>query len=165
ELQRRGDPGWDVEVRNNTQNTGSPLASRPLYVLDSTAFSADADQERHLLAATGWDGSAYSAARSAAPFAILDTIFSAMELVLSADSAAEFPPLDVFWSPDNSTAGGAGFNVDRGAIGTSFYDPNLDSLFLLGRANDDTEEFDSHVIAHEWGHYFEDNFSRSDSIG
>src|SRR5690606_26610938 len=101
ELQRRGDPGWDVEVRNNTQNTGSPLASRPLYVLDSTAFSADADQERHLLAATGWDGSAYSAARSAAPFAILDTIFSAMELVLSADSAAEFPPLDVFWSPDN----------------------------------------------------------------
>jgi hypothetical protein len=30
---------------------------------------------------------------------------------------------------------------------------------------DDTEEFDDHVIAHEWGHYFEDKFSRSDSIG
>jgi hypothetical protein len=30
---------------------------------------------------------------------------------------------------------------------------------------DDIEEFDDHVIVHEWGHYFEDNFSRSDSIG
>jgi hypothetical protein len=29
----------------------------------------------------------------------------------------------------------------------------------------DAEEFDTHVIAHEWGHFFEDNFSRSDSIG
>ncbi|MCH8136673.1 MAG: hypothetical protein IIB77_11895 [Proteobacteria bacterium] len=27
------------------------------------------------------------------------------------------------------------------------------------------DEFDDHVIVHEWGHYFEDNFSRSDSIG
>ena len=27
------------------------------------------------------------------------------------------------------------------------------------------DEFDEHLIVHEWGHYFEDNFSRSDSIG
>jgi hypothetical protein len=38
-------------------------------------------------------------------------------------------------------------------------------LYLLGDASVDTEEFDEHVIMHEWGHYFEDNFSRSDSIG
>ncbi len=31
--------------------------------------------------------------------------------------------------------------------------------------NTDTEEFDDHVSVHEWGHYFEDVFSRSDSIG
>ena len=31
--------------------------------------------------------------------------------------------------------------------------------------NGDTDEYDSHVIAHEFGHYFEDRFSRSDSIG
>jgi hypothetical protein len=30
---------------------------------------------------------------------------------------------------------------------------------------DDIEEFDDHVIAHEWGHYFEDQFSRADNIG
>jgi len=38
-------------------------------------------------------------------------------------------------------------------------------LFLLGDAGTDTEEFDDHVVMHEWGHYFEDNFSRSDSRG
>jgi ribosomal protein S6 len=29
----------------------------------------------------------------------------------------------------------------------------------------DTEEYDRHVILHEWAHYLEDRFSRSDSIG
>ena len=38
-------------------------------------------------------------------------------------------------------------------------------MFLLGEEGSDTEEFDDHVIVHEWGHYFEDVFSRSDSIG
>jgi len=41
----------------------------------------------------------------------------------------------------------------------------INSLFLLGKADSDTEEFDDHVIVHEWGHYFEDAFSRSDSVG
>jgi len=35
----------------------------------------------------------------------------------------------------------------------------------LGEAGTDTEEFDTHVIAHEWGHYFEDVLSRADSTG
>ena len=28
-----------------------------------------------------------------------------------------------------------------------------------------TDEYDDHVVVHEWAHYFEANFSRSDSIG
>jgi hypothetical protein len=35
----------------------------------------------------------------------------------------------------------------------------------LGKANIDTDEFDTHVIVHEWGHYFEAQLGRSDSIG
>ena len=27
-------------------------------------------------------------------------------------------------------------------------------LFLLGDASSDTEEFDDHVVLHEWSHYF-----------
>jgi hypothetical protein len=38
-------------------------------------------------------------------------------------------------------------------------------LYMLGDAATDTEEFDDMVSIHEWGHYFEDNFSRSDSFG
>jgi hypothetical protein len=36
---------------------------------------------------------------------------------------------------------------------------------VLGKDGVDTDEFDAHVIVHEWGHYFEANLSRSDSPG
>ena len=36
---------------------------------------------------------------------------------------------------------------------------------LSADLTEDTDEFDQHVIAHEFGHYIEDNFSRADNIG
>jgi len=36
---------------------------------------------------------------------------------------------------------------------------------LVGAADQDTDEYDRHVISHEFGHYLEHHFSRSDSIG
>lgn len=169
ELKRGGTPSWDVDIRDNTSTIASPLGQRPLYVLDTAAFdSGTVDQTRDVLATTGWNGTSYASTRAAAPFAILDTIYSAMLLVLTADSATAFPTLDAFWSVNNSPAQGAGDpedNIDSGELGTSFYSSGINSLFLLGQADQDTEEFDDHVIVHEWGHYFEDVFSRSDSIG
>jgi hypothetical protein len=166
ELKRSGSPGWDVEVRDNTSRTSLALANRPLYVLDSAPVNMGSEgRELHLVADSGWDGSAYTDYRAAAPFAALDTIYAGIAMVLDAEPQAFFPPLDVFWSVNNTTAQPGGVQIDRGEIGNSFYNPAIDSLFLLGKADDDTEEYDSHVIAHEWGHYFEDNFSRSDSIG
>ena len=164
-------PSWDVEVRNNVVDPTDPnppaLANRPIYVMDSAAFnSGDQGQVQDLTAETGWDGSSYTGVRAAAPFSVLDAIYGAMTLITSVDSNASFVPLDAFWSPANSsTQGGGTFDerIDSGEIGTSFYSGNR--LFLLGMDGDDTEEFDDHVIVHEWGHYFEDNFSRSDSIG
>ncbi|MDA8787226.1 hypothetical protein N9N19_06760, partial [Porticoccaceae bacterium] len=32
-------------------------------------------------------------------------------------------------------------------------------------ADTDTDEYDRHVLIHEWGHYFENKLSRSDSVG
>lgn len=165
ELKQSGNPGWDVEVRDNTSATNLPLADRPLYVLDSTAFVMEHSHQLNLVADSGWNGSRYANHRAAAPFAVLDTIYSGISLIKAADPQAFFPPLDVFWSINNTTYRPDGLQIDRGEIGNSFYHPALDSMFLLGKADDDTEEYDSHVIAHEWGHYFEDNFSRSDSIG
>ncbi len=165
ELKRIGTSrSWDVEVRDNTSNTGSPLEQRPLYVLDGAAFdSGTLAVTRNLTATTGWGGAGYSGVRAAAPFSILDTIYSVMKVVLTADAQADFPALDAYWSVNNTSAAPAGLDVDAGQIGTTFYSAN--ALFLLGMENDDTEEFDDHIVVHEWGHYFEDNFSRSDSVG
>lgn len=170
ELKRTGAPAWDVEVRDNTVTetaTGTPLdlAQRPLYVLDTAAFdSGTVDQTRDVTAQTGWNAStnSYTGTRSAAPFAVLDVAYSGILLVLGADPQATFAPLDVFWSVNNRATDGS---IDLGEIGTSHYRPGARQLFLLGDAGGDPDEFDDHVVAHEWGHYYEDTFSRSDSIG
>lgn len=164
ELKRTGGPAWDVEVRDNTLTEGETLAlkQRPLYVLDTRPFdSGNVDLTRDVTAATGWDGTRYAGARSAAPFAVLDTAYAGMLLVLAEEPVAVFEPLDIFWSVNNLPADG---EIEDGDIGTSFYSSD-NNLFLLGAASSDADEFDDHVVAHEWGHYFEDVFSRSDSIG
>lgn len=162
-------PAWDVEVRNNTAATERPLPERPLYVLDGKPFELDENGgERQLIARSGWDGNAYSDPRAAAPFAVLDALYAAMSMVRQADAEAAFPPLDVFWSPQNGTSvTSSDFDarMSEGQVGTSFYSPAHRAIFLLGHAGHDTEEFDSHVIVHEWAHYFEHVFSRSDSPG
>jgi len=167
ELKRSGGPSWDVEVRDNVTaaTTPPPLAQRPLYVLDGSDFdSGTADQVRVITATTGWGGSTYTGTRAAAPFAILDAVYDGMLLVLAESPQVEFQPLDVFWSVNNTATPGEPQDIDAGELGTSFYRSD-NNLFLLGTDGVDTEEFDDHVIVHEWGHYFEDTMSRSDSIG
>jgi hypothetical protein len=84
ELKRTGSPSWDVEVRDNVDTSASPppLGSRPLYVVEGANFNTGgADVTRNLTATTGWGGSSYTGSRAAAPFAILDAIYSGMQLV------------------------------------------------------------------------------------
>lgn len=156
---------WNVEVRNNVDTSGSPppLGQRPIYVMDSSVFNSGVqNQTRNLTAVTGWGGSGYTGTRVAAPFSILDTIYTAMQFVIAEDPGANFTALDAFWSPDNKAASPT--DIDLGDLPTSYYN-GASSLFLLGMDGVDTDEFDDHIIAHEWSHYFEDNFSRSDNIG
>ncbi|MGH8179149.1 MAG: hypothetical protein ACREV5_23045 [Steroidobacter sp.] len=167
-------PTWDFAVRNNAN-------SDALYALDGANFdSGSANSTRNLRAPSGWGGASYTSTRAAAPFAILDTVYRSKELVLSAAPTATFPPLNLFWSNENRPA--APFCPDDGNIGTSSYvvfgaapddvdecsqpQPGEDGIYILGDFSQlDTDEFDAHVIAHEFGHYYEDRFSRSDSIG
>ena len=159
-----GFPRWDVEIRDNTSSTALPLSQRPPYVVDGATFNTGgADVTRDLTATTGWGVTSYTGTRAAAPFAILDAIYSGMQLVLTADANAVFGPMDAFWSINNTLTSPS--DIDAGELSSSFYRTDIDSLFLLGDANVDTEEFDDHVSMHEWGHYFEDVFSRSDSVG
>jgi hypothetical protein len=164
EMVRDGSPGWDFRVLDNT-------ASDALYVLGGAPFNTgSASATRNLHAASGWGGAAYTDVRSAAPFAILDVVYDAVQLVLTAAPTTSFPALRVYWSTANVPALGAGGSPDpeTGEIGSSFFTRGAQTapaIFLVGAADDDTDEYDRHVIAHEWGHYLENMFSRSDSIG
>jgi hypothetical protein len=167
ELKQAGAPGWDVEVRDNVDTSPSPppLGQRPLYVVQWAPFNTGGlnISDANFTAETGWGGSSYTGTRAAAPLAILDQVYTGMQSILAERPSEVFPPLDMFWSVNNTLT--SPLNIDLGELTASFYSTGIDSLFLLGDANVDTEEFDDHVTMHEWGHYFEDNFSRSDSIG
>lgn len=160
---------WDVEVRDNYDDTPPVpvLAERPLYAVEWDAFDTGsaATNTVNRTAASGWGGTSYTGERAAAPFSILDMIYAANRFTEAADPDVILLPLDVFWSVNNTVDISEGREIDLGRLGTSFYSGSIDSLFLVGDAATDTEEFDGHVVLHEWGHYFEDVLSRSDSIG
>jgi len=141
---RSGTPAWDVKVVDNKN-------SDALYVMEgSFSSSGSTNSTRDLNAPSGWGGSSYTSTRTAAPFAMLDDIYYSMRQILEVDPQAVFPPLQVNWSVNNVTEG------------TYYTNSNL---FILGDEDGDTDEYDNHIISHEWGHYYEDKFSRSDSIG
>ncbi len=160
ELSKTSLPSWEVRALDNT-------ASNAQYVLDGDLVSSGiADSIRNLHAASGWDNSStsYTSARAAAPFAVLDTIYDGLLQITAADNTLRLPELDVFWSPLNNPA--QGFLAD-GDIGSSFYRRfGVDSrIYILGAENQNTDEYDDHVILHELAHYFEDVLSRADTIG
>ena len=146
---------WDVQVIDNT-------SSNALYQLaGSVVSSGTSDSTRNLNAGSGWGGSSYTGVRNAAPFAILAPIYTSIQKIVAVDSDVVFPPARFNWSVSNRAANG---NLANGEIGTSSYRGN-GQIYILGDANQDTDEYDTHVVIHEWGHYFEDQMSRSDSIG
>ena len=155
-----GSPSWDVRVVDNTEGNA-------LYVLEGTSFSTgSADSVRDLHAGSGWTGAGYGGARAAAPFAILDTIRAGIDLVAGADAGVSLPPLVVHWSPDNIPSRPEdGVDTAAGEIISTFYSSALGGIFVLGAENSDTDEFDRHVILHEWAHYLEHALARSDTIG
>ena len=147
---------WDLSVVDNTN-------LKSMYVVEGALHNSGKETTRRSLhAASGWDGQQYSGARNAAPFAILDSINTIMQKVVDASPNIVFPQLTINWSVNNVSVGG---NTDLGQIGTSSYTSDDGNMWILGDANSDTDEYDDHIIIHEWAHFFEDKFSRSDSIG
>jgi hypothetical protein len=155
QLLQSGSPGWNFRVFNNTNGDS-------LYVMQSTARTYDGSaMTLNLRAASGWTGAGYAQQRVAAPFSLLDVAYEVMTLVLTASPQAQFTPLNIHWSPQNTS--GNTFNPAAGDIITTHYAGG--DVYVLGHANTDTDEYDQHVIAHELGHYILDIFSRDDSIG
>lgn len=150
-----GTASWDVRTIDNTN-------SNSLYAIQgSLTSSGTADSTRNLNAASGWGGASYTSTRGAAPFAILNPIYTTIQKVVAADPDVTLPRANFNWSVNNRAASG---DLTAGEIGTSSYRGN-GNIYILGDANSDTDEYDKHVVVHEWGHYFEDQMSRADSIG
>ena len=162
---RHATPGWDVQVLNNANGNA-------LYVLDSSTFCTDSTTiTRDLTADSGWPdfgGNTYSGTRASAPFAILDSIYRAVQFLRSnGGENLALPPLSIFWSPDNRSS--ETWDPDTGAIlsGTQYLSVPIDSfpagIYVLGQEGVDTDEFDQHVLVHEFQHFLEDAISRSES--
>ncbi|MFT0531321.1 hypothetical protein ACMHYJ_00620 [Castellaniella hirudinis] len=165
-MQQTGQASWDFAVRDNT-SAGFASGQAALYALEGPAFdSGEIPQTRNLHAASGWaDLDGYGArVRAAAPFAILDQVYTAIGKIRGVDPDVQLHPLNIYWSPDNLPADG---EVGNGEIGTSHFNHQSPQpgLYILGKADVDTDEYDTGVIVHEWGHYFEHYASRSDSLG
>lgn len=157
--QSGGGATWDVTVRDNTQ-------SNAIYSMESALFTSGGSAlTRDIHAPSGWGGSSYTATRVAAPFAVLDTLYTTQAKVLSVAAGTVFPQLQVFWSVNNLPANG---DRAQGQIGTTsfvFNSGGARSIYVLGKENVDTDEYDASVVAHEWGHYYQSAFSRDDSPG
>ena len=179
ELQQTSGPQrWQVYVRDNTSNTTLPLNSRPIYEVQWALFNTGSTNINNadFAAGTGWIGSGYDdQQRLAAPLAILDSILNGVLLVTSVDDVVDLGRIDAFWSVNNTYSRTERWDdEDNGQLVTAFYTGNNGnpSLFLRGDAvgrfpesSINTDEFDAYVILHEWGHFFEDQLSRSDSRG
>lgn len=141
------DPGLNWLTRVVDDSSGNSL-----YVLQgSLVDTEEADQIRNLHAGSGWDGTDYTAERAAGPFAILDSIYQIYDRIRSESLSLSMPELEIRWS---------------GTKVGSFYRSGSTSFVQIGgAANVDTDEYDQHVIVHEWLHYYEDQVSRGDTIG
>ena len=137
--------GADLQVvDNNNLNAIWAMDSSPLMI-GSSRPTVD------MTATTGWGGASYTGPRLAAPFAVFSTLRAATQSILATVvPQPAFPTLRVKWSPLNNQS-------------AAFWDGSF--IMLRGADGVNTDEFDTHVLVHEWGHYFETSFSRSDSPG
>ncbi|QDE89243.1 hypothetical protein BHS06_09910 [Myxococcus xanthus] len=143
----------EIQIEDNTDNNA-------IWAVGGDITTTVTTKDLH--ATHGWAGTSYTASRRiAAPFAILDSMYTASRAFMDV-RPVNFPLLKVNWSPNNVPQSGS---KPQGRIGTSHFSFTENEIYVLGRDGVDTDEFDAHVIVHEWGHYFEANLSRADSPG
>ena len=138
-------PRWNVRVQDGT-------AGNSPYSHTDAAFSSGSGVTRNVDIPLGINSAGTATGtRASGPFAALDTVYQGMQLVLGAAPQTNFPELIIDWGTQDE--------------GTFFSSGNPQYIALLSDLTSDTDEFDQHVVAHEFGHYIEHNFSRADNIG
>lgn len=133
-----------------------------LYAIQGAFATQQDSSERLLHASAGWEGNGYGEHRQAAPFAMLDSLYLAFEVLNLANIPMPSDAFRIRWSKDNRAVAG---EVTDGEIGTSHYNSAVGGLYILGAENSDTDEYDEHVLLHEFAHWLEDRLGRLDSMG
>jgi hypothetical protein len=161
-LNTAGPATWNVAVKDNTQGDA-------LWLIDGgNANTGVTDSVRDINAPSGWNGTSYTAtSRVAGVFAILDTVYTSIKLIRSAQPSAKLPILSIFWSPANRPITGPP-NIAIGEVGNAYFTTTTSGnrvIYLLGKEDVDTDEYDATTIAHEYGHYLQSAFSTNHSVG
>jgi hypothetical protein len=140
-------PRWDIRVQDGT--TGNSPYTHNSAVFNSSTGAQNIDIPTGVSPAGTATG-----VRSSGPFAILDTLYTAIQKITTTVApTANFPELVIDWGTQTE---GTHFTITTNGIR---------KIALLSDLSEDADEFDQHTIAHEFGHYIEHNFSRADNIG
>jgi hypothetical protein len=159
---------WNLSVVDNTVRDA-------LWVLETVpASTTSTNVVRNLNAGTTWNGTDYTQdSRPAGIFTMLDSMYSSMQQIASAQPNVIFPKLTIHWSPRN-TDSAATQDLATGQLGgktffrfatTTTFSLGVTTtvatrdIYVLGKANADADEFDISVLAHEFGHYLQNVFS------
>ncbi len=138
-------PRWDVSVRDG-------VGSTPYSYTEPGGFNSSAGGAHNVAILTGISAAGVATGmRASGPFAALDTVYQGIQTILEVAPATNFEVLVIDWGAQTG--------------GTFFESGPTQRIALLSNLAMDTDEFDQHVIAHEFGHYVEFNFSRADNIG
>jgi hypothetical protein len=145
-------PRWNVRVQDGvTLPNSAVVIDTPYTYTDAVSFNSSAGTAHNIAIPAGSNAAGtLPSARPSAAFAILDTVYQGIQTIVGVAPTTNFPTLIVDWGSQT--------------VGT-FFTGGPQQIALLANLNDDTDEFDQHVIAHEFGHYIEFNFSRANNIG
>jgi hypothetical protein len=94
---------------------------------------------------------ATDSSRIAGAFNIATTIARANALVQSAQPDVALPRVEIRW--------------DTAYVGGTFFRESESAVFINGKRGEDSDEYDDHVIAHEYGHFLMAAFSSDPSPG
>lgn len=161
-------PRYNMMVRDNTRAG----AEKPVYTMESASFVTQAAGNVVALKATlGFDSEGKLTSpegRVSGPYALLDVVYNALSKIVETNPGVALKDVNIYWSANNLKEQ---YQTEAekvsGRIGTSHFSDSgaYPGLFILGQINIDTDEFDSGVVGHEFGHYLQDAVSYSDSPG
>ncbi len=149
---------WYAEVADNTDGDRLYGVIVPATIVDKT------DLVRNITI-PGARPDALIDGRLAAPFAILDTIYENQARVPAPAPGAVVPPLTVFWSEKNRPSTRSNPATGEFPAALTIAGEKSSLMVLMGKAGVDTDEYDASVISHEWAHYYQGAFGRTDSLG